>query len=215
MARMIGDPDELTTTIGHLARSDAREMKQNAREKAERIRRDAWEKADRKREEILERARNRARDIRRRRKVDVTREEKQAYLHARQDILDEVWKRAEAELRDLTENEDAYAAVLEQLAVSGVRMMGPGERTLAADEKGQSLLSEDRLLDWGRKAGEAVGGKVHFTRADDPLKTWGGLVITDTGGRRRVDATFASRLETARSDIPSEIMEILVGDGHG
>lgn len=213
MPRIIGDPDELTTTIRHLAKSDAREITQKAKEKAERIRREAWEKADRKREEILERARNRARDIRRRRKVDVTREEKEGYLHARQEILDEVWKRAEAELRDLTENEDEYAAVLEHLAVSGVRMMGPGDRILAADEKGQSLLSKDRLLGWGRKAGEATGGKVHFTRADEPLKTWGGLVITDTEGRRRVDATFASRLETARDEISSEIMEKLVG-GH-
>ncbi len=213
MPRIIGDPDELTTTIRHLARSDAREINQQAKEKAERIRRKAWEKADRKREAILKQARDRARDIRRRRRVDVTREEKQAYLHAREELLDEVWKQAEAKLRDLTENEDAYAEVLQNLALSGVRLIGPGDRILAADDKGQALLSEDRLLDWGRKAGEAVGGKVHFTRADDPLKTWGGLMISDAEGRLRVDATFASRLETARSDIPSKIMEKLVG-GH-
>ncbi|MFP4350890.1 MAG: V-type ATP synthase subunit E [Desulfococcaceae bacterium] len=213
MPRIIGDPDELTTTIRHLARSDAREITQQATEKAERIRRDAWNRADRKREAILEQARDRARDIRRRRKVDVTREEKEAFLHAREELLDEVWKQAEATLRDLTEKEDAYTEVLQNLALSGVRIIGPGDRTLAADDKGQALLSKDRLLEWGRKAGEELGEQVYFKRADQPLKTWGGLVITDAEGRRRVDATFASRLEMARSEIPSAILEKMVG-GH-
>lgn len=211
MPRIIGDPGELVTTIRHLARSDAHGIRQQAKEKAEQIRREARERAERKRQEILDRARRRAREVGRMRKVAVNREDKRQYLEAREELLDKVRHRAELDLRVLTEDDGRYAEVLENLALAAVRLLGPGEWILRSDRRGHRLLTADRLEEWAKKAGEALAGAVGFERAAEPLDTWGGLVMADRRGRRRVDATFARRLAMAGTELRSAILEKLVG----
>lgn len=214
MARIIGDPDELITTIRHLAKSDVQRIEQQAEEEAEEIHDEARQRAERRREEILDEARNRARDIRRSRKAEVSRDERREYLEAREEILGTVWHQAEQKLRSLMEKDDEYASILESLTLSAVTLMGAGQRVLAADEKGLHLLTDSRLENWSREAGKALGEKVTFKRASEPLQTWGGLVMTEQEGRRRVDATFAQRLETARTEVRSAVLAKLVG-GNG
>lgn len=210
MPQIIGDVQELITTVSHVAQSEAQKAREEAEQKAEKIRREAEQRAAGEREDILQNARERAKELRRRRKARGSREDRRDFLEARQELLDQVWQQAEQRLRELTEDSANYAAVLNRLVLASVRTSGPGERLIAADAKGQDLLTEDRLQECSQQAGEDLPGSVTFERAPEPLDTWGGLVVQDKEGRRRIDATFALRLELAKDEIQTEVLQKLV-----
>lgn len=210
MPKIIGDPDELITTVRHLARSDIEGIGRKAEERAAQIRREAEQQAELKRQEILATARNRIRDIGRMQNIEVGREEQREYLKAREELLENVRREAGQRLRRLTENEEKYLQVLENLALSAVRLLGPGVRVLQSDPKGHRLLTQDRLKEWENRAGEVLGEGVTFERGAEPLDASGGLLMTDRQGRR-VDATFARRLEAAWTELRAEIFAKLVG----
>ncbi len=211
MARIIGDADELITAVRHMAGSDARQIRREAEAEAEKIRNTTREAADRRRESILGEAREKESEIRRTRRAEAARREREDRLRDRQAVLDEIWERAEKRLRDLTGEEEAYEECLRRLTLAGVEVLGPGEHTVAACAKGHPKLTEERLSQWAGTASERTGGEVSLTAAQEPLsEAWGGLVIRDASGRRRVDLTFPARLRRAREEMVEQVMDRLV-----
>jgi len=208
--KIIGDLDELTTAVWHLAHADAEEIRQNAAREAEEIRAKARGRADRKRAEILRDARAETKKIRRQRKVRSTRQEREQFLQARQALLQEVWQAAEERLREMTANDTEYSAALERMTASAVRVLGGGAYLLASDDHGHKLLTSKRLEKWSRSLSETLGAEVDLQRADEPADTWGGLVVSDAGNGRRVDMTFAARLRLASEEIRGDVFRKLV-----
>jgi V-type H+-transporting ATPase subunit E len=210
MAEIIGDIDELITSVKHAARAEASAIQREGEERAEETRREQRRAAKRAREEVLERARGRVTEIRKQQRVELVRENRRRYLEVREELLDQVWEQAEERLRALVEDEDAYAETLHQLALAGVKLLGAGKRLLASDERGQALLTKKRLDQWSREATEELGSEVTLEATEEPADTWGGLVIMDEDRRRRVDATFAARLELSRDELRERVFSALV-----
>jgi V-type H+-transporting ATPase subunit E len=207
---VIGDLDELTTTLWHLAHGDAESIRRDAESRAEQKREQARGRAEQTRDEILRKARAEATQIRLRRRVRSSREQRRNFLEAREELLQEVWQAAEKRLRELTEDDSEYASVLERLAVAAGQALGGGTRTLASDESGRKLLTAKRLKQFSRSAAAALDQKIDFQRADDPIDTWGGLVVRDEEKARSVDMTFAARLRLAAEEIRGDVYRELV-----
>lgn len=210
MARMIGDLDDLAATVEHRARGEAREKEAAARRLAKRVGGDAEEEAEQVRREMLDEARMQAEQMRREQMAGARQQAKRQRLEAREDCFDAVWQQAEERLRELV-NGDGYADVLRQLAWQAVEVLGPGRFVLVADPRGHDLLTDERLNAWNDAASQAFGAPVSFERAAAPADTWGGLVAKEAESRRRLDATFPTRLDLAREEIREAVFAQLRG----
>ncbi len=210
MPHIIGDLDDLITTIHHAARGESRTKQTEAERQAEKTLAEARQQAERTRQEILDRARAQAEAKRRQLLAGAVLTARHNYLTGREELLNQVWQRAEQHLRSLPDEADTYADVLGQLARLAVHTLGPGQLILAADPKGHDLLTEERLETWSQEASDAFEAPVSFERAARPADTWGGLVVTAAKGRRGVDATFPARLEMAKDEIREMIFKRLV-----
>ncbi len=210
MPNVIGDPDELTTAIRHVSSSEIHDIETQAKQNAAHIADQAKSRADKVRGEILSDARKRAREIRLHRRMKRTIEEKSQYLKARESLLNTVWDQARVKLQQLTQSEDEYTRILKHLAIAAISAIGNGTRVLSSDQKGHRLLTGEHLAAWADEASGLSGGDVVFKRADKPEETDGGLIVTDIDGRRRIDLTFAGRLESAREEIRNRVFQQLV-----
>lgn len=212
MPEIIGNPDELVSAVAHEARNQVREIEKEAEKRAEKIRSDAEAEADRRKEEILSRAREKARKKKKERKMEVSRENKESFLKARQELIDDAWKRAEEKLLELKKSKEDYLAVLEGIAIDAAGILGPGKRVLSSDPDGHKLLTDKRLKSWSRKAADKLGKSVSFSRSSEPEDISGGLVVREKDGRRQVNASFSARLDAAREEIAHRVMERLMGN---
>ncbi|MFP4440702.1 MAG: V-type ATP synthase subunit E [Chloroflexaceae bacterium] len=210
MPRISGDLSQLETTIKHAGRGEANTRMQEAEARAERIREEAREEADNIRTDLVRQARAEAEQQRRRQRSEAAQHARRDYLLAREELLAQVWQQAEQRLRQLPDDAEAYAETLCRLTWRAVQTLGSGRLRLAADAKGHELLTGQRLEEWSQAAGEEFDAAVTLERADEPIDTWGGLVVTDTEKRRRVDATFATRLAVARDELRDTLFQDMV-----
>lgn len=210
MADIIGNLDDLIAAIEGAARGDADKKLKDSEARAEEILDSARQEADETRQQILGRAKAKAEQERRQQLAEATQSAKRQYLQEREELLNRVWQQAEERLRRLPEDETAYTKVLGRLVRLAVQTLGPGQLELAADPKGHELLTEERLDEWREQAVDAAESSVSFERASQPIESWGGLVATEAGSRRRMDGTFSTRLELAKEEIRETIFNHLV-----
>lgn len=211
MVRIIGDLDDLAAKVEHTARSEANERLVEAQRRVATISEDAADRAEQVRREILDEVREKAKRERRQRLAEARLTSKRNRLTAREELLDGVWEQAETRLRDLVESDD-YVEVLRRLAWLAVETLRTGRLVLAADLRGHELLTEERLHAWNEEAGETFDVSVAFECAGEPADIWGGLIATEADGRRRLDATFSTRLEIAREEVRDAVFRRLVSD---
>jgi len=211
MARIIGSFEDLEASVERTACLKARDKVDEARRRVQTIIKDAYQEAEQVEAETLEEARRQADEKRRERLTEAAHEAKRRRLMAREEVLGQAWDQAESELRRLVDR-DEYAQVLRRLAWQAVQTLGAGRIALATDSKGQDLMTGELLTTWGNEASEDFGAPVEFERASEPLDTWGGLVASKEGGRKRMDARFSSRLETARSELRDAVFHRLMGE---
>jgi V/A-type H+-transporting ATPase subunit E len=209
MSEVIGDLEDLLEAIRLTAHGRAKDKETQAEHRADRIVKQAQQEADQLHEQILRQGHAQAQAERRQRLAEAAQQAQSQRLRAREEILQEVWEKAEAQLRDLVDSDD-YATVLRQLAWLAVRTLGAGDLILAADPRGHELLSQDRLDSWSEEASDAFGTAVSFERAAKPADTWGGLIATQKQGKEQMDAWFAVRLEIAHSELRDEISQRLM-----
>jgi vacuolar-type H+-ATPase subunit E/Vma4 len=210
MPRISGDLYQLETTIEHAGRGEANTRMQEAEAQAERIREEARQEADTIRTDLVRQARAKSEQQRRRQRSEAARHARRDYLLAREELLAQVWQQAEQRLRQLPDDAEAYTDALRRLTWRAVQTLGSGRLRLAADAKGHALLTGQRLEEWSQAAGKEFDAAVTLERADEPIDTWGGLIVTDTEKRRRVDATFATRLAVARDELRDTIFQDMV-----
>ena len=220
MAEIIGNLEQLLTAVQHTAHSDADHLRGDADERARNIRDDAEERASRIRESILGDARAEADEIRRRHAVQMTREARREYLEAREGLLEKVWQGASVRLDEIREDADRYRSVLRCLLFDALALTGGGEYLVASDAKGHELLAEKQLEEWASEAGERLNEKIRLVAADEPApecrgdlrRVAGGLVVSERQGRRRINMSFAARLELARDELREEVARRLLAD---
>jgi vacuolar-type H+-ATPase subunit E/Vma4 len=211
MAYIIGDIEDLGEAVHLVVESETKDMELHAQRQARQIREQAQEKKTRLREDILSQGQERAAEIRRRLVAEAQQEAKSKRVKTREALIEAVWDQAEQRLRALVSGE-SYPEVLHRLAWLGAATLGGGRIRLRADPRGHDLLTEDRLVGWGRSASQDLGFPVAFEKGQEALDAWGGLIASSQDDRRRVDATFSARLKAARSEMRDEIFKVLVGD---
>ena len=92
---------------------------------------------------------------------------------------------------------------MHRLALAAAHSLAAATVVLAADPVGHALLAPARLAAWSSTA------EVQFRRAAEPAATWGGLIASDDGGRRQIDATFPTRLALAQEELRERVAALL------
>jgi V-type H+-transporting ATPase subunit E len=210
MPRIIGSLDQLETTVQCAGRGEAHTRIKQAEERAHHIREEARQTADTIRAERVDEAHAQARRQHRQQRAEAVQAARRTYLTTREELLDQVWQQAEQRLRQLLDDAEAYAEALHRLTRMAIQTLGTGRLLLAADPTGHKLLTEQRLQAWSEAASSEYGATVTLERAKEPLASWGGLVVTNSEQRRRVDATFATRLAVARDELRDTLFRYMV-----
>ncbi len=210
MANIIGKMEDLQKSVQaatldkiNEARGEALQQAQNIKDaaqvKAETIlaknNNQAQSEAEQQREQIMANARHQT---------------MQAQLDAREMVLNQVWQEAENKLRKVVES-NSYEQALKQIAFLAIQTIGSGQIQLAADPTGHKLLTEIRLKHWSAEATKSFGNEVTFTKADQSLETWGGMIATNQSATKRLDARFPQRLKYAENELRDLIFAELTG----
>ena len=206
MAEVIGNVEDLAAIIRRSAQQQALSEEADARAFAQQKLAEAKTQATQIKEKVMVHAHRQAAVEARRILAQADLDAQHHRLHAREVLLDEVWQAAEQRLRDLP-NQPAYASVLQRLAIAAARILGSGTIRLAADPAGHALLTAERLKAWTEEIAQEL--PVTFVCAAQPATTWGGLVATQEGGRRQVDATFPTRLALAQETLRERVAALL------
>ncbi len=202
MPDIIGDLDELTGLVRRSARQEALDVAADAQRRAQQARERAAAQAQQVRDQLLAAAQGEVAQAGQRRLAQVALETQQRRLVVREALLDQVWADAEQRLREQVSH-PSYADVLRRLAMAAAATLGQGPVVLAADPAGHGLLTAERLAAWSTEA------QLQFVAAPQPAPIWGGLLAHDEGGRRLVDASFATRLALARADLREQVAQRL------
>jgi vacuolar-type H+-ATPase subunit E/Vma4 len=202
MAQIVGDLDELTGLIRRTARQEALDVEAAARRRAQKVQEEAHTKAEALHAEILAAAGQEVAEERRRALARAMLDVQRRRLAARAELEELAWAAAEQELRGLP-GRPAYEVVLRRLALGAAQALGQDTIILASDVVGHDLLTAARLAEW------SIAAQVQFVRSEQPAPIWGGLLAWDAARRRQVDASFATRLELARTEIREQVAEIL------
>jgi V/A-type H+-transporting ATPase subunit E len=212
MAQMLGDMDRLFDTLDQETQLKAKEIRDQAEQESERIINEAKKEAESIRHQILEKAEHTANRKQTELRAQMAHKEKKEQLEIREELLDQVWTRAEEMLHSLVQSNE-YLKVLHQLTQYGLEILGPGEYQIAADPQGHALLTKDRLQAWSAEWNKSHDEQVTLHKRPQPANTWGGLLLEDQNQPRQVDLTMATRLENARVEISEEVYRQLL-DNH-
>lgn len=207
---IIGDLDNLLTSVEHIARGKAGEVIGGAHREAQRIVDEGRHKADRHREQVLEQARAQAHAIEVQRTARGTHEQLGELVRYREEQLERVWQQAEQRLKELCDRPDEYRKALKSLAFMAFSIIGAEHIVLASDSRGGKLLDQNTLEAWSSEASDGSARALSFTRAAEPIDEWGGLKAFDANSRKRVDAAFPVRLRLAREEIREDVFSFLV-----
>jgi V/A-type H+-transporting ATPase subunit E len=124
-------------------------------------------------------------------------------MQSRQDMLTEVFERAEKRLREISGEGADYDAILIRLIVEAASAIGGENFVVAANEQDLEYLKKSvRKINSELK--KALGeGTVKLD--DDPLDVMGGVIVKNIEGTKTHYNTLEGRLATARSKIEAEV----------
>jgi vacuolar-type H+-ATPase subunit E/Vma4 len=202
MPELIGDVDELVSLIRRSATQSVLDAREEARQESEAIRKSATEEIEQIQAEANVAAEREAEALHRRALAQAALDIQRQHLQRREALLDSVWDEAERRLRLLVDS-PRYVAVLKRLALEAAPVLAADTVVLAADAKGDDLLTPERLAEWGAEAGTT------FRRAAQPADTWGGLFAADEAGRRVVDNSFPNRLAFALEELREQVAVLM------
>jgi vacuolar-type H+-ATPase subunit E/Vma4 len=212
MAKVIGSFDDLRESVIDETRQKKRAYQGEAGRSIKEIKQSAENQADEVKERILEEAKKKAEEIRVACMEKANKKAVKKKLLAREDLLDEVWRKTETQLRNLVDNQEAYLDALDDLANLAVEVLGSGKIELALDPEGHKILTDDNLKKWSQKASQAYDTEIIFSKVSEPIDSWGGLIANKVDSKKRLDARFSVRLRIAREELREDIFKILMGE---
>jgi V/A-type H+-transporting ATPase subunit E len=203
--------------------NQVQELEQAILARAERLATEYRERAQRSRDNILREAAERLR-LREQREEAIAkalgertfRQEVQANELKMQSHLDRVrWNLVtdvERRLRDRMaahiQDETAYLSTLKTYLAQAAGEIEAEEMVAEVNINDQRLLTSR----WDDLVGEAAPGK-RVLLAEQPIETLGGIRVTSSDNRIRVDNTFEGRLERLRKRVQQVILERLLPSG--
>jgi vacuolar-type H+-ATPase subunit E/Vma4 len=210
MTNIIGKMEDLHRSVKDATLEEINQTRSKALQQAQKIKDDAQAKADLILAKQKKNAEIAAEQASERSLAAARQQSTKKKLQAREDILNQVWGKAEQKLHEITTG-NSYKQVMKQLVLLAAKTVGPGTIQLAADPTGQKLFTKKSLDDWSKEATQLISNKVVFTKSDHALDTWGGLIATNQSAKKRLDARFEQRLEYAKTELRDNIFDELMG----
>lgn len=124
-------------------------------------------------------------------------------MQSRQDMLTEVFERAEKRLREISGESADYDAILIRLIVEAASAIGGENFVVAANEQDLEYLKKS-VRKINSELEKALGGGT-VKLDDDPIDVMGGVIIRNIEGTKTHYNTLEGRLATARSKIEAEV----------
>lgn len=125
---------------------------------------------------------------------------KKEILKKREELINEVFKEAEASLKKFTAGKE-YEKHLLGLTTEACRKTGSNDVSIRANARDLRILERSKI------AGE-IGGKVSF---GEPIQTIGGVIAMSSDGKVVVDETFEARLAREREALRIKVAKLLEG----
>ena len=203
---VMGDLEALESAVQHLARAEAEEILREARRRAEHLTEAAERQAQQIRERRLAAARESAQQIRDRRRGEARQGRQADALQARQSLLDDVFQRAEARLRECGPDDPGWLERTRALVMDGVAGLGPGDYRLVWPGGRPDAVDAGVLAEWSEAAVEVAGGPVEIRHADEEEADAeeADAEEADGGAEERQADRVASGADGARDLVPSE-----------
>jgi vacuolar-type H+-ATPase subunit E/Vma4 len=196
------------------AREEARSIIEEARRSSERLleqrNMEAEERARKVCQELIQSSEDEVENIIHRESVDAIIKTRLILLSEKRKVIDDVFKRAEQRLREFTED-GAYPDMLERLIEEAAIAAGGGrlEILLSKADSRRKL----RIKEIAKRVSSKLGLETTLEISDKPIDSYGGVIVSSSDGRTKVDNTLTSILERARRRLEPEIARILFSDG--
>ena len=196
--------ENLSRAILLEAKSDAEQIRADAKEKADAVRQQAQLRAESERKEILERAKQDAERIRSQVVATAQMKARTLQLEHRENLLDKVFNAAKEKLSGLQKRPD-YDKVVAELLREAVTQLKVDQAEVRVDAATQKVLKDQTLSDLSKelKTQLSVGKALdHGT----------GVVIDADNGRLHYDNTLDTRLNRLQSALRSAVYHVLMGE---
>lgn len=200
------DLEPLLERIRKDALEEAERIEAEAEAQAERLLAEARSEAEAEAEEIKAQASRRARRREEAELAEARRRGRFQILSVKRDLMDEVFRSAEARIRG--DSEESSLRLLEELLL---RFAQPGSLTLIVDPDGRSLLEETVLAGLNEKLGRCRKG-ASLDGVEERVGLGGGVVLRE--GRREFDASLATLLGQLRESSEAALSEELFPEAH-
>lgn len=192
---------KIKATILEEAQEEKQKLLENARVQAQDIRAKYKNKAEEILNDILEKA-NRAAEEKKRRILSMAQlENRKALLQAKQQIIDEVFEKAKAKLKNMSD-EDYRNLIAEMLLKSVVT--GNEEVVISEDDKNR--ITPDFIKKINEKL-KSMGKLGNLRISETPGKMIGGLILKSED--MEINCTFDSLINMEREELETEIAKIL------
>ncbi len=192
---------KIKATILEEAQEEKQKLLENARVQAQDIRAKYKNKAEEILNDILEKA-NRAAEEKKRRILSMAQlENRKALLQAKQQIIDEVFEKAKAKLKNMSD-EDYRNLIAEMLLKSVVT--GNEEVVISEDDKNR--ITPDFIKKINEKL-KSMGKQGNLRISETPGKMIGGLILKSED--MEINCTFDSLINMEREELETEIAKIL------
>jgi V/A-type H+-transporting ATPase subunit E len=183
------------------ARRRAEEILERARKEASSLLREAEEEGKRRAEELLGRAREEGRLLYEERMARGRVEARKELLAKKEELIEEVFRRAEERLRKHVSSRE-YEKDLLRMTVEACRRLGSEEVVVEASARDLKRLKEME----GELKKRLEGIRVSL---GEPVETLGGVRVRSADGKVELDETLESRMRREREALRVEVARIL------
>jgi V/A-type H+-transporting ATPase subunit E len=129
-------------------------------------------------------------------------EARNAMLKAREDMVEEIFKRTQDRLKKYTSSKD-YMRCLPELISEASKRIDSDRLIVKLNKMDHRLLSEKQLQAVSKKL------QVELVKSDEFIDCVGGVIVSSFDGRVIVNNTFESRLEMLKSILRASIAKML------
>ena len=185
------------------------ELLQEAREEAEERKESAKKEAEREKEKIIEKGKREAEINKRRILAGVRQDNRQRKLSIKEDVIKEVWEKAQDRLFEIKEDEDEYRSVLKHLIKEGAKALNGGELEVQVSKEDEGILSQEELEGISENISDGTDNKVSIDVSPELPSSKGGVVIERKRGNVSIDNTFEARIKRMKGSLRPKLAEIL------
>jgi len=192
------------------ARRRAERNRKRAEQEAQKIVREAEQAVERLRRERLAQAEHEAEQVARTILAGVDQEVRRNRLRRRERVIQEVYRKALASLRDAPP--EKTRRILARLITMALQQIGPNQAVRVHVRPDQAdVITSDLMASCARQAfGESAVAPEFEVTPDEDIRT-GGVLVETKDGRLLCDNTFEARLQRLDLDVRPHILRILSG----